>query len=191
VEQIEGRNELHNKLYNKSQSDQQLFHNPKRVYDMSTTIQQIERKKTGHNKIATGMDGKCPKWQKNCYRGNIHPLRVSNPNWHESSMPVGLPAGEKKRRRSVAYFLSKSDLKQQYKPGAVLALRGHLRSLPMVPFDRRQNLLYFLFPGPCAYLMSFWSYGEKKRKFRKPKLVAMETSLENSKIEVQVVYLQP
>jgi len=125
---------------------------------MSTTIQQIERMKTGHNKIATGMDGK---WQKNCYRGNIHPLRVSNPNWHESSMPVGLPAGEKKRWRSVAYFLSKSDLKQQYKPGAVLALRGHLRSLPMVPFDRRQNFLYFLFPGPCAYLMSFWSYGEK------------------------------
>ena len=61
----------------------------------------------------------------------------------------------------------------------------------MVPFDRRQNFIYFLFPGPHAYLASFWSYGEKKRNFRKRELVAMATSLENSKIEVQIVHLQP
>jgi len=39
--------------------------------------------------------------------------------------------------------------------------QGHPRSLWMVPFDRRQNFIYFLFPGPHAYLASFWSYGEK------------------------------
>ena len=54
----------------------------------------------------------------------------------------------------------------------------------MVPSDRRQNFLHFLFPGPCAYLASFLSYG-KKTKFQKKKLVAMATSLENSKIEVR------
>jgi len=39
----------------------------------------------------------------------------------------------------------------------------------MVPLDRRQNFLHFLFPGPCAYLASFWSYGGKT-KFQKTKV---------------------
>ena len=45
--------------------------------------------------------------------------------------------------------------------GSGFGCQGHSRSLRIVPFDRKQNFLYFLFPGPCAYLASFWSYGEK------------------------------
>ena len=74
--------------------------------------------------------------------------------------------------------------------GSNVGTQGHPRSLRMVPSDRRQNFLHFLFPGPCAYLASFLSYGEKKRNFGKRKLVAMAMSLEKSKIEVPIDHVQ-
>jgi len=77
------------------------------------------------------------------------------------------------------------------KTGSSFSSQGHPRSLRMVPSDGKQNFLHFLFPGPCAYLASFLSYGEKKRNFGKQKLVAIATSLEKSKIEVPIDHLQP
>ena len=91
------------------------------------------------------------------------PLRDSDPILQESSMPVGLPAEEKMVKVGRLLF-------EQIRPEGVVQTRssfgsqGHPRSLRMVPLDIRRNFLHFLFPGPCAYLVSFWSYGEKKNK---------------------------
>ena len=55
---------------------------------------------------------------------------------------------------------------------------------------QKTNLPTFSFLEPCAYLASFGSYGEKNEISEK-KFVAMATSLENSKIELQIFHLQP
>jgi len=49
-QQIEPLQQLHDKLYNKSLSSPQQFDNPKRVYDKSTTIQQVERLESENDK---------------------------------------------------------------------------------------------------------------------------------------------
>ena len=78
--------------------------------------------------------------------------------------------------RRLAYQLEKKTAKvgrvlfEQIGPEGVVGLQTgtsvgsqvHPRSLRMVPSDRRQNFLHFLFPVvPCSYLASFLSYGEK------------------------------
>jgi len=120
----------------------------------------------------------------------VTPLRDSNPILQESSTLVGLPAGQKKAKINRVLF-KQIGSEGAVQTGSSFGCQGHLRSLRMVPFDSRQNFLYFPFPGQCAYLASFWSYGKKKQNFGEQKSVAMATSLENSKIEVQIVHLQP
>ena len=91
---------------------------------------------------------------------NLFPLRDSNQISQESSMPVGLPVGEKKgehrSRTAGANHAGRSSANRKQ-----FGSQGHPRLLRTVPFDRRRNLQYFLFPGPYAYRASFWSYGEK------------------------------
>jgi len=49
-QEIECLQQLHDKLYNESLTNPQQFDNTKRVYDMSTTIQQIDRMETEQTK---------------------------------------------------------------------------------------------------------------------------------------------
>jgi len=91
---------------------------------------------------------------------NLFPLRDSNPISQESSMLVGLPVGEKKA--NIGRVLLEQIMPEEVvQTGSSFGSQGHPRLLRTVPFDRRRNLQYFLFPGPYAYRASFWSYGEK------------------------------
>jgi len=117
-------------------------------------------------------------WQES-FRLKQRPLRDSNPILQQSSTPVGLSAREK---NGVV------------QTGSSFGSQGHPKSLRMVPFDRRQNFLYFPFSRPCAQdhvSGVVLEFRRKKRNSRKRKLIAMAASLENSKIEVRVVHLQP
>ena len=49
-QEIECLQQLHDKLYNESLTNPQQFDNTKRVYDMSTIIQQIDRMETEQTK---------------------------------------------------------------------------------------------------------------------------------------------
>ena len=75
-------------------------------------------------------------------------------------MPVGLPVGEKKANIGRV-LLEQITPEEVVQTGSSFGSQGHPRLLRTVPFDRRRNLQYFLFPGPYAYRASFWSYGEK------------------------------
>jgi len=80
------------------------------------------------------------------------PLRDSNPISQQSSTPVGLPAGEKAAEIGrvscgVLYFFEQIGLEGVVQTGRRFGSQGHPRSLQMVQFDRRQNFLYFPFPG--------------------------------------------
>jgi len=121
-------------------------------------------------------------------------LSDSNPMFAaviNASRPASWRKNGEDRSRSLLFEQIGAEGVVAYKAEAVFGSPGHPRSLRVVPSDRRQNFLHFLFPGPCAYLASFWSYGEKKRNFKKRKLVAIATSLKKPKIEVLIDHLQP
>jgi len=85
---------------------------------------------------------------------------TSDPVSQESSTSVGLPAREKTAKVGRVLF-EQIGPQGVVQTGSSFGSEGYPRSLRMVPSDRRQNFLHFLFPGPRAYLASFWSYGEK------------------------------
>jgi len=96
---------------------------------------------------------------------------------------------KKTAKRSVAYFLSKSDTKEQYNTEAVLALevtRGHYGWC----HSTEGKLAYIFFLRDHVPILRRFGVTAKKRNFRK-KLVAMATSHEHSKIEVVIDHLQP
>jgi len=78
-----------------------------------------------------------------------------------------------------------------YKREPVLTLRvtrGHYRWC----HSTGDKILYIFFSQDHMPISRrFGVTAKKKRNFRKRELVAMATSLENSKIEVQIVHLQP
>ena len=132
---------------------------------------------TEHNKIASGSDGKCLKMTKICSRSNIPwgiATRFRRSHWRRYAYH------RQKKMAVIGYILF-----EQIGPKGVVQTRssfgcqGHPKSLRMVPFDRRQNVLYFPCPGPYACLPSLWSFG-KKRNGNVPR-----------KIEVEIVHLQP
>ena len=93
---------------------------------------------------------------------------TSDPVSQESSTSVGLPAREKTAKVGRVLF-EQIGPQGVVQTGSSFGSQVYPRSLRMVPSDRRQNFLHFLFPGPRAYLASFWSYGEKT-KFQKKKV---------------------
>jgi len=90
------------------------------------------------------------------------PSRDRNPISQQSSTPVALPAAEKKVKIGRVLFeqIGPEGLVQT---GSSFCTQGHPPSLRMVPFDRRQNFLYFLFPRSYANFASFWGYGINTR----------------------------
>jgi len=73
------------------------------------------------------------------------PLKELNPiSQHKSTcISVGLPAGEKTAK--IGRVLYEQIGPEVVQTGSSCGNQGHPRSLKSVPFDRRQNFLYFLF----------------------------------------------
>jgi len=150
LQQIECLQQLHDKLHNESLTNSQQFNNQQQLYIKSTTIQQIKLMESEHNKIVSRSDGKCPKMTKKLFPWQ-RPLRDRNLILQQSSMPVALPPEEKTVKISHILFEQIEGLVQT---GSSFGTQGHPRSLRMVPFDRRQNFLYFLPTELYAYLAS-------------------------------------
>ena len=127
---------LENRIVNTQQ-----FDNPRQVYIRSTTIQQIERMKTERDKNSIRYGGKCPKMTKICSPGNVPWKNLTQ--FRSTNLHVGLPAGEKTAK--IGRVLYEQIGPEVVQTGSSCGNRGHPRSLKIVPFDRRQNFLYFLF----------------------------------------------
>jgi len=127
-----------------------------------------------HNKIASRSGRKCPKMTKILFPLATS-LEGSQHNLQHKSTPVWLPAWEKTAKIGRVLF-EQIGLEGLVQTRSSFGNRGQLMSLRMVPFDRRQNFLYFLFPGSYATSHHF-GVTAWKLNFRKRKLVATATSL--------------
>jgi len=90
-------------------------------------------------------------------------LSDSNPMFAaviNASRPASWRKNGEDRSRSVLFEQIGAEGVVAYKAEAVLALRV-TRGRYGWCHPTEENFLHFLFPGPCAYLASFWSYGEK------------------------------
>jgi len=118
------------------------------------------------------------------------PLRDSNPISHESSTPVGLPAGAK-AAKIVRVLFAQIGPEGVVQTGSSFGSRGHPRSLRRCRSTEDKISYIFLTRAMCLSRVVL-ELRRKKRSFRKKrKLVAMATSLEYAKIDIRLVHLQP
>ena len=136
------------------QAVQRISNKSATIRHTATTIQQLERSQS-ITEIEFDLAENVRK------RQECVPVTSSHGGSQPNFAAIIYAGRRKKRWRSVVYFLSKYDRKKIVQTGNSFGNHGHLRSLRMVPFDRRQNFLYFLFSGPHAYLVLFWSYSIK------------------------------
>ena len=111
--------------------------------------------------------GKCAKMTKICS------LEGSQPNF-VAIIYAGRPIICRKKTQIGRVLFKQIRLEGVVQTRSSFGNQGHPRSLRLVPFNRRQNFPYCLFPEPYAYL-------------KKQKLVVMATFLEKSKIEVHLL----
>ena len=116
------------------------------------------------------------------------PLRDSNPISHESSTPVGLPAGAKAAK--IVRVLFEQIGPEVVKTGSSFGSRGHPRSLLRCR-STEDKISYFPYPGHVPISRRFGVTAKKTKFQKKRKLVAMATSLEYAKIDIRLVHLQP
>ena len=110
------------------------------------------------NRVQSG--GKCPKMTQICSHGNVSWGIGKRPNF-AWIIYAGRPSSWRKTEKVGRVLFEQIRPERVVQTGSSFGSRGHPKTLRMVPLNRRLNFLHFLFPRPCAYLASFWSYGEK------------------------------
>ena len=128
-------------MYNKSVTNLQQFDNPIRVYEKSTTIKSNDWS-LSMTEIASDPVAKCPKMTKVCSRCNV-PWGIAT-QFRRNHLRRWRKDGEDRSR----ILFEQIGPERLVQTGNSFGSQGHPKSLRMVPFDRRQNFLYFLFPGP-------------------------------------------
>ena len=78
---------------------------------------------------------------------------------HQSSTPISLPAGEKTAKIGRVLF-EQIGPEGAVQTGSSFGCAGSPEGITDGAIRQKKNFLYFL-SGACAYLSSFWSYGEK------------------------------